>query len=320
MKKIIYLLLVSTLVFSCKKDEDKLESKSEEFFTPELVVELVPEDKGSDDDPSDRAINVIQGIASFEGGWFTSQTSQSKYLIINYLGGDGISQFNIKLNVNSHAQDLSLETISDTELYLYSSEGDFKDSDVARGSGMVRLHVTLPAKDTSGNRDMSNLVIEIDKSYDLNYINSTPTISEGKFFFATRSNKTIHVQRKDSLEADNFSDVVYRFQLSEEQLTDNLGNSMWFQGIALKDGLTYCLTGDNNIDSYKKLFVYDDRGVVVSKSTFSLKDLGLDAKTKLEPESLSFADDDLYMSMMTEKPNGEDGNLKFLYKLNKEVE
>lgn len=295
-----------------------MESVPEEYFSPELIVELVPEDKGSEDDPSDRAINVIQGIASFEGGWFTSQTSQSKYLIINYLGEDGVSQFNIKLNVNSHGQDLSLETISDTELYLYTSEGSFKDSDVARGSGMVRLHVTLPPKDGNGVRDMSNLVIEIDKSYDLNYINSTPTISEDKLLYAIRSNQTIHVQSKDSVEANNFSDVIYRFQLSQEQLVDNLGNSMWFQGIALKDGLTYCLTGDNKIDSYKKLFVYDKRGVVVSKSTFSLKDFGLDAETKLEPESLSFIGDDLYMAIMTEKPDGASGNLKFLYKLIKQ--
>ncbi|MCK5787377.1 MAG: hypothetical protein KAH32_00055, partial [Chlamydiia bacterium] len=81
------------------------------------------------------------------------------------------------------------------------------------------------------------------------------------------------------------------------------------------DGLVYCLTGDNKINSYKKLFVYDDRGVVVSKSTFSPKDFELDAKSKLEPESLSFVGDDLFMSMMIEKSDGAKGNLKFLYKL-----
>jgi hypothetical protein len=319
MKKKLCVVLVFLIITSCYKDaDDKLEIKPQISFYPELVTELIPEDKGSTDDSEDRSINVIQGLAGFDGGWFTSQTSQSKYLIINYLDADGVSKFNIKLNVNSHAQDLSLEQISDTELYLYTSEGHFKDSDVSRGSGMVRLHVTLPTKDASGGRDMSVLTVVVDDTYDLNYINSTPTISEDTTQFAVRSNKTIHVHSRSNIMDGNFNDVDYRFELSKEQLVDNLGGSMWFQGIALKDNLVYCLTGDNEVKSVKKLFVYDTYGVVVSKSTFTYDDFGLDAKDKLEPESLTFVGDDLYMAMMIEKPNGADGNLKFLFKLEKE--
>jgi hypothetical protein len=319
MKKKLCVVLVFLIFTSCYKDaDDKLEIKPQISFYPELVTELIPEDKGSTDDSEDRSINVIQGLAAFDGGWFTSQTSQSKYLIINYLDADGVSKFNIKLNVNSHAQDLSLEQISDTELYLYTSEGHFKDSDVSRGSGMVRLHVTLPPKDASGGRDMSVLTVVVDDTYDLNYINSTPTISEDTTQFAVRSNKTIHVHSRSNIMDGNFNDVDYRFELSKEQLVDNLGGSMWFQGIALKDNLVYCLTGDNEVKSVKKLFVYDTHGVVVSKSTFTYDDFGLEAKEKLEPESLTFVGDDLYMAMMIEKPNGADGNLKFLFKLEKE--
>ena len=308
MKKIIYLLLLIVVIISCNKDDDNPELKPEVVFTPEFVVKLVPEDRGSIADPSDRSINVVQGLASFEGGWFTSQTSQSKFLIINYLGSDGVSQFDIKLDLNSHAQDLSLEIISDNELYLYTSEGFFKDGDVARGSGMVRLHVTLPAK-TNGDRDMSKIIIVEDKQYDLNYINSTPTISEDKSKFAIRSNHTIHVNSKENIDDGIYNEVIYRFELDGDQ------SSSWFQGIAMKDDLVYCLTGDNKITSVKKLFVYDNRGVAISKSIFYLEDFGLDAKTKLEPESLTFVGDDLYMCIMTEKPDGASGNLKFLFKL-----
>lgn len=315
MKKIIYILFVFALIVSCEKDDTTTENTPVVVYSPIFDTELIPEDDGSTTDPKDRSINVIQGLASFENGWFTSQTSSSKYLIINYLGADGISQFNVKLNVNSHAQDLSLEMISDTELYLYTSEGSFKDGDVTRGSGMVRLHVTLPLKDGSGNRDMSNLVIVLDDSYDLNYINSTPTISEDKSHFAIRSNATIHVISKENIESGNFSDIEYRFELHAEQLVDNLGSSIWFQGIAIKDGVTYCLTGDNKINSIKKLFLYNTSGTVISKSSFTFEDFGLAAESKLEPESLSFMGDDLYMAMMTEKPDGASGNLKFLFKL-----
>ena len=316
MKKIIFVILITVVVFSCTKDDDNLGSKPKVTFSPVLVTELVPEDNGSLDDPSDRAINVIQGIASFEGGWFTSQTSQSKYLIINYLGADGVSQFNVKLNINSHAQDLSLELINENEIYLYTSEGHFKDSENTRGSGMIRLHLLLPEKN-DGKRDMSQISVSVDdaKHYDFDYINSTPTISEDYMQFAVRSNETIHVLSKQNVEDSIFNVVDYRFQLSNEQLVDNLGGTMWFQGIALKDGLVYCLTGDNKINSVKKLFLYDTNGAVISKSTFTFEDFGLDAKSKLEPESLSFVGDDLYMCIMTEKPNGAKGNLKFLFQL-----
>ena len=310
MKNIFYLLLLTSVIISCNKDDNNTEPTPKVIFTPELVVELVPEDKGSTTDPKDRSINVIQGLASFEGGWFTSQTSSSKYLIINYLGSDGVSQFNIKLNVNSHAQDLSIEPKSDTEIYLYTSEGYFKDSDNERGSGMVRLHVTLPVKDGSGNRDMSKLVIVKDKSYDFNFINSTPTIGEDTMYFAVRSDNVIHILDKKEVNNDIFYNTKH-FELSGEQMS----NSMWFQGIAMKDSLVYCLTGDNRITTVKKLYVYDMNGNAISKSLFYYEDFGLDAKTKLEPESLTFVGDDLYLCIMTDKLDGSSGNLKFLFKL-----
>ena len=319
MRRIIYIIFLFASIVSCEKDNDKVKSKPAITFSPEFVTELIPTDSGSADDTPDRSINVIQGIASFEDGWFTSQTSQSKYLIINYLGEDGVSQFNIKLNVNSHAQDLSLELINENEVYLYTSEGHFKDSENTRGSGMIRLHLLLPEK-VDGKRDMSQITVSVDdaKYYDLDYINSTPTISEDYTQFAVRSNNTIHVLSTQNVEDSIFSVVDYRFQLSSEQLVDNLGGTMWFQGIALKDGNVYCLTGDNKINSVKRLFLYNTNGAVISKSTFTFDDFGLEAEAKLEPESLSFVGDDLYMCMMTEKPDGARGNLKFLYKLNVE--
>jgi hypothetical protein len=256
----------------------------------------------------DMSINVIQGIAAFENGWFTSQTSANKYLLINYLDEKGESKFNYRISVNSHAQDLSLEQISDNELYLYTTLGEYNKEGA---SGLLRLKVLLPQK-INGKRDMSKIKLIKDKELLLGLNNSTPTISENKKFFAIRSGNHVLVFTKENLLKGNYSSFISKFPIDQSQLK-NGSTHLWFQGIAMKDNLIYCLTGNNSVDSPKLLYVYNLKGEVMKKLKIDKNAFAKQIGHKYEPEGLTFVGDDLYYTIMTKAKTG--GNKKFLYKL-----
>ena len=204
---------------------------------------------------------------------------------------------------------MSLEIISDTELFLYTSEGNF---DETRNTGMLRLIVSLPEK-SNGIRDMSKINIVIDKEYDFNYTNSTPTINEDRSKFAIRSNTTILIHDKENVNSNEFNPLYY-FELSKEQLIDNEGESMWFQGIVMEDNIVFCLTGNNSVTTDKAIFAYDEKGIVISKYIFNWEDFDLNVEEKFEPESLVIKNGQLYFAIMT-KSFEKEGNIKYLYRL-----
>lgn len=280
--------------------------QSHKNYSGDFLHELHPVDSYVD---FDRSINVIQGITAFEEGWFTAQTSANKYLIINYLNKDGNSEFNIRINTISHAQDLSLEQISENELYLYTTLGYY---DKEGASGVLRLKVILPEKD-NGKRDMSKLLITKDTEYHLHLDNCTPSLSEDKSFFALRTGNRVLVVTKESLLDENIK-IKANFPLDKSQLIDDNKMHLWFQGIAMKDNLIYCLTGNNSIDSPKYIYVYNLEGKVVKKHTIDKNNFAKSIGYKYEPEGLTFVGNDLYYTVMTKAKTG--GNRKFLYKLN----
>ncbi len=279
--------------------------QSHKDVTGDYIVELKPQNSFG---YYDMSINVIQGIASFEDGWFTAQTSAKKYLSINYLNSNGESVFNHRFTINSHGQDLSLEQISDTVLYLYTTVGKY---DKPGASGILRIKVVLPDK-VDGVRDMSNLSVTLDGEYCIELDNSTPTLSEDKQHFAIRSGKSIIIASKQDVLNNDLSNSL-SFDLDNSQIEDENGNPMWFQGIAMKNDKVFCFTGDNVLENPKLLYVYDTSGNIIEKHKIEKIEFAKQLHTKLEPEGLTFIGDDLHYTIIIKGKTGR--NRKFLFKL-----
>ena len=279
--------------------------QSNEEVTGDYTVEIKPI---SSTGAYDMSINVVQGIASYENGWFTSQTSANKFLSINYLNAQGESVYNIKLNAISHGQDLSVEKINESLLYLYTTIGHFNK---LGDSGLLRLKVELPEM-INGKIDMSKMLVSIDKEIDLELDNCTPTLSEDKKEFAIRSGNSILVAPKDDILNGDLSKAT-KFDLDISQLRDSNQNVLWFQGIAMKNDMIYCLTGNNSFGSPKYIYVYNRKGEVVKSYHIDKDAYKKQLKYKLEPESLTFVGDDLYYIIMLKGKTG--GNRKLIHKL-----
>ncbi len=301
-KNILVLVLVMIVSQSCSVFGL---IQSNEKVTGDYTVEIKPV---SSTGAYDMSINVVQGIASYENGWFTSQTSANKYLLINYINADGESIYNFKLNAVSHGQDLSLEKVNESLLYLYTTIGHFnKPGD----SGLLRLKVELPEM-INGKIDMSKIVVSIDKEVDLEMDNCTPTLSEDKKEFAIRSGNSIIVATKNDVLQGDLSKAT-KFDLDTNQLRDSNKNALWFQGIAMKNDKIFCLTGNNTFDSPKYIYVYNRKGEVVNSYHIDKDAYKNQLKYKLEPEGLTFVGDDLYYTIMLKGKTG--GNRKLIHKL-----
>ena len=229
--------------------------------------------------------------------------------LINYLNENGVSLYHKRFSLSSHGQDLSLEQISDNELYLYTTKGIF---DGNRNTGILKLNVLLPELN-NGERAWSETDITIASEYNLDYNNCTPTLSDDKTQFAIRSAESILIHKKQNIENQNYTPTNV-FQLHSEQVTDNGNFSMFFQGIVMKDNLIYCLGGNAKLESHKNIYVYNQSGVVLDKFVFDKNDFPQKFYNKFEPEGLTFKDNELYFSIMT-KSEVQDGNIKYLYKL-----
>lgn len=257
----------------------------------------------------DRSVNVIQGIAAFEGGYFTSQTTASTYLIFNYLNSSGESEFAFRIPVDSHAQDMSYEQISEDSLVFYTSIGKY---DVDDASGIMTFGVKLAPK-VNGVRDMSKTKIGKYTKHYIGFRNCTPTLSENKKSIALRSGDTIIFGDKQDI-LDGNTEKFSSFDLNIDQLRGAKGETLWFQGITMKGDKIYCLTGNNSLDSQKKIFVYNLSGEVVNRLEIDENEFGHKFGLKLEPEGMTMIGDDLYFTLMTKSKVG--GNRKFLFKAN----
>jgi len=290
------------IIFSCDDDEQVVDTTIP-HVKPTYIATLNPiDDLGATTDVSK---NVIQGIASFENGWFVTQKSGNSILLINYLDENGVSLYHKRLLINSHGQDLSIEQISANELYLYTTTGTFGNT---RASGILKLKVSL-----NDARDWSLTEIDAEATYNLNYTNCTPSLSEDNTQFAIRSFHSILIHNKQGIESLNFN-ITTQFELNEEQLRDNGNFSMFFQGIAMKDDLVYCLAGNEKVGTEKNIYVYNQDGTVSEKYIFDRTDFNQTFYEKFEPEGLTIKDNQLYFTIMT-KSQTETGNIKYLYNL-----
>jgi len=224
------------------------------------------------------------------------------------LNEKGNSVFNHRFDISSHGQDLSIEKISENELYLYTTVGHYNEEGA---SSIVRYKAVLPEK-VNGKRDMSNLVITADQEYDLKLDNCTPTLCEEGTHFAMRSGNSIIVATKDDVLNSDLSNAK-KFDLDTSQLKGENGETLWFQGIAMKNGKIYCMTGNNSLNSLKQIFVYNTDGEILKKHTIEKNDFAKQLDKKLEPEGMTFIGDDLHYTIILKDKTGR--NRKFLFKL-----
>lgn len=253
-----------------------------------FITKLYPVDRNIGKNQSG---NVIQGIASFKDLWIVTQTYKDNYLILNILNNTGKSIFNTRIDYPSHGQDLSLifDKENDT-LTLFTTSEERK--------GIVRIILKYDSKFT----------YEKYQEINLNSKYSTPTISEDKKFIASRNGKNIEIYNYNSLLLEK-KEVLFKFNISEEQSQ----KGQYFQGIAMKDNLVYCLTGNSNPVYDHFLYVYDLEGEIKFSSIITPgKEFYSKEGSKYELEGLTFKGNDLYTTVMT----GTKGkNIKRLYKI-----
>ena len=173
--------------------------------------------------------NVIQGIASFAKFWITTQSSGDKFLMINLLRKNGTSLYNHRIEYPSHGQDLSIDYNKEKKLLkLYTVSRNWK--------GIVSFNYEF--KDDSIKYLNTYLEINLDCKH------CTSTINEEKTKFAVRDSKYISIYDKNILFQENKKNaLISKFKLNKKQLK----KGQWFQGIAMKDDLVYCLTSSNKI-------------------------------------------------------------------------
>lgn len=239
--------------------------------------------------------NVIQGIANFKDFWITTQTSNNKFLIINFLDEKGNSIFNQRINYPSHGQDLSIEYIKEQNiLKLYTVSTDWK--------GLVSFDFKIEDEKIS--------YLESFNEINLQCKHCTSTLDTTENFFAVKDVKDITIYDKNiSLENNKENAIITKFKLNPKQTI----KGQHFQGIEMRNNLIYCLTSSEKIDENKYLFVYDMNGKVVYFSELIVgKDFAIEEGDKYELEGLTFKDNALYTTVMTGKKGK---NIKRLYKI-----
>ena len=237
---------------------------------------------------------VVQGITSYDGYWVTTQTAEDKFLVVNFLDQNGVSEYNERIMYPSHGQDLSIEyNEAQRLLYLYTTS--------TQRNGIARIAYSLDG--------LLPKLISVDE-YDLKCKRCTPTISEDKNYFAVKDKKEILIYDKNKIVENKTKEaLLYRFKLDERQTKKGL----WFQGIAMKDNLVYCLSSDSALESEKLLFVYDLSGKVVFHTKLEAgKQEALKEGKKYEFEGLTFKGNALYTTVMSGKSGR---NIKRLYKI-----
>jgi hypothetical protein len=235
--------------------------------------------------------NVIQGIANIDNKWVISQTNANKKLIITFLDTNGFILKNKVLNYPSHGQDLSIKYISKNSFYLLTSSKN-------------NMGVSIFKVDTSKTQKISFY-----KDIKLSYGFNTPAISKDSHYIVIKNYNQINIYLYKDLINNKDKRPLYSFLLDEIQQNKN----EWFQGIAMKDGYIYCLSGNNKLNSLKHLIIYDSYGSVTKNYILNTgKDYALKEGSKWELEGLTIKKNSLYTTVMTGK-NGK--NIKRLYKI-----
>jgi len=235
--------------------------------------------------------NVIQGITNIDNKWIVSQTSANKKLIITFLDTKGSVLNNEVLNYPSHGQDLSIKYLSKNSFYLLTSS--------KKNMGLSIFKV---------NR-FETKKITFYKDINISYGFNTPAISKDGRYIVIKNYNQINIYSYNDLIKNKNKRPLYSFLLDKIQQNKN----EWFQGIAMKNGYIYCLSGNNQLDSLKHLIIYDTFGNIIKNYELNIgKEFALKEGNKLELEGLTLKRNTLYTTVMTGY-NGK--NIKRLYKI-----
>ena len=221
--------------------------------------------------------HVIQGIASYNDSWIVVQSIKNKQLLINILDENGTSYADSLITFPSHGADLSIRMSNNKKnLYLYT-QGKHRN-------GIVQLSSSIEA-----------FRLKVKKSIPLTLSSAIPSISENKAYFAVKSRDSIYIYRYVDIAKNTNPLKIFSFILARKQRE----KGQWFQGIAMKDGLIYCLTGDNTLKGKKYLYIYDSYGRV-NKSYTLTTGIGFSKSIgkKWELEGLAFKENILYTTVM----------------------
>ena len=147
------------------------------------------------------------------------------------------------------------------------------------------------------------------KNIPLNIGKNTPTISDNGDYYITCANKSIYIFNRINKKDISPSKYIFSFILSKKQREKR----QWKQGITVKNGYIYVLTGASKINDKKYLYIYDFYGKEVKHFEIKAgKDLAIKEKGKWELEGLTFKNNSLYTTVMS----GQDGhNTHRLYKI-----
>ncbi len=227
--------------------------------------------------------NVIQGLASYKNNWIVTQSIKNKKLLINILDKRGNSINDAIIKYPSHGQDLSIEIKNDKLLLYTVSKG---------GKGILKIEGNI------SSFKKTKLNLKFKKSVDLNLDGVTPTISEDKNYFIIKSKGRIYIYRYIDIFKNINPESIFSFSLNKKQRK----KGQWFQGLAMKDGFIYCLSGDNTLKGSKQLFIYDNYGKLIKMYTLKTgKVLSKSLGKKWELEGLTFKEKSLYTTVISKK-------------------
>jgi len=268
--------------------------------TAKFVKELKPKDTHT---ATDNSGNVIQGITPFGKEWFVSQDAGNGYILFNHLSSQGNHIEDWQISYDSHGQDLSWNFEND-KMTLYTVSGT--------SDGIAKYQVTWNPREISLK---TTIKLFNDRK------NVTPTLNTYKTRLAARS--TLKTNYNDAkvflymLSELNAGNIVPYFSFPLH--SDQIGNGQYFQGIVFyKTIYVYCLSGNDEIDSPKKLYKYSATTgellakYIVTAGQDEARADDRDGNVKYEPEGLAYKDGYLYFTIMS----GELGErIKRLYRI-----
>jgi hypothetical protein len=249
----------------------------EYLFTLKSIGFLKPKDSFTKVDNSQ---NVLQGIVSYKNRWIVSQAVGKKRLLFNLLDSDGLSIANRQLNYASHGQDLSIEEINSTSLYLYTVG--------QKNRGIVRFKMSISSKDKH-----KKLNIEKEREFLSKIKNTTVTLSEDKQYLLTYNKGIIKIYKKEEL-IKGVVRVISKFPILNEQ------KKIWFQGIVMYGDTIFTLSGKNTVFDKKILAIYTKKGLLLDKYYIEAKDITPRVYTsndQWELEGLTFRDQKIYTTI-----------------------
>ena len=227
----------------------------------------------------DNSQNVLQGIVSYKNRWIVTQAVGKKRLLFNLLDSNGLSIANRQINYASHGQDLSIEEINSTSLYLYTVG--------RKNRGIVRFKITLPRD------NYQKLNIRWDREFLKKAKKSTVTLSEDKQYLLTYNKGIIKIYKKEEL-IKGVVRVISKFPILNEQ------KKIWFQGIVMYGDTIFTLSGKNTIFDKKILAIYTKKGLLLDKYYIEAKDITPRVYTsndRWELEGLTFRDQKIYTTI-----------------------